>query len=168
VALGNDQKGIFTHTPRRQPSATERPTPAVRGTEIEWTRLPEANLPVLIPYRDIVELQATTAGMGPDTPEAAFQRLAAVNSSVRMPGREVERDLPLPKTAANAILILKHLEYGNVGLNPVNFRQAKPLNTIRGPGPNRMRTRPIRGGNPCIADSRASEILFVFVALPSF
>ena len=59
------------------------PIPAVRGTEIEWARLPEADLPVLIPYRDIVELQATTAGVGPDTPEAAFQRLGAVNSSVR-------------------------------------------------------------------------------------
>jgi hypothetical protein len=56
------------------------PIPAVRGTEIEWARLPEANLPVSIPYRDIVELQTTTAGVGPDTPESAFQRLAAVNS----------------------------------------------------------------------------------------
>jgi hypothetical protein len=45
--------------------------------------LPEANLPVSITYRDIVELQTTTAGVGPDTPEAAFQRLAPVNSSVR-------------------------------------------------------------------------------------
>ena len=60
----------------------DAPIPAVRGTEIEWARLPEANLPVSITYRDIVELQATTAGMGPDTPEAAFQRLAGVNSSV--------------------------------------------------------------------------------------
>jgi hypothetical protein len=30
------------------------PIPAVRGTEIEWAHLPEANLPVSIPYRDIV------------------------------------------------------------------------------------------------------------------
>jgi hypothetical protein len=66
------------------------PIPAVRGTEIEWARLPEANLPVSIPYRDIMELQTTTAGMGPDTSEAAFQRLAAVNSSVRRPARQVK------------------------------------------------------------------------------
>ncbi|MFL6354900.1 MAG: hypothetical protein ACJ74Z_24045 [Bryobacteraceae bacterium] len=59
------------------------PIPAVRGTEIEWARLPEADLPISIPYRGIVDPQTTTAGVGPDTPEAAFQRLAAVNSSVR-------------------------------------------------------------------------------------
>ena len=77
---------------------------------IEWAHLPEANLSVSIPYRDIVELQATTAGVGPDTPEAAFQRLAAVNSSVRRPARQVKRDVPLPKTAGNAIQNLEHLK----------------------------------------------------------
>ena len=127
MALGNDQKGIFTHTPRRQPSATERPIPAVRGTEIEWTRLPEANLPVSIPYRDIVELQATTAGMGPDTPEAAFQRLAAVNSSVRRPARQVKRDLPLPKTAENAILNLETLGIRECRIKPGQFSTEQRL-----------------------------------------
>jgi hypothetical protein len=42
----------------------DAPIPAVRG-EIEWARLPDADLPVSFPYRDIVELQATTAGVGP-------------------------------------------------------------------------------------------------------
>jgi hypothetical protein len=103
------------------------PIPAVRGTEIEWARLPEADLPVSIPYRDIVELQATTAGVGPDTNEAAFQRLAAVNSSVRRPARQVKRDLPLLKTAGNVILNLETLGIRECRIKPGQFSTEQRL-----------------------------------------
>jgi len=116
----------------------DAPKAAVRGTEIEWARLPEANLPVSIPYRDIVELQATTARVGPDTPEAAFQRLAAVNSSVRTPARQVKR-FTVAKDSWECDPELRNT--CNKGMSDQTrsiFDRAKALNTpIRGPGPNR-------------------------------
>jgi hypothetical protein len=54
-------QGTFAGT---RGNGEDAPIQAVRG-EIEWARLPDADLPVSFPYRDIVELQATTAGVGP-------------------------------------------------------------------------------------------------------
>jgi hypothetical protein len=60
----------------------DAPIPAVRGTEIERARLPEADLPVSTRSRGIVKLQTTTAGVRLDTAKAAF-RLGAVTASTR-------------------------------------------------------------------------------------